>query len=143
MDVKVTDPNMNATTVQTTTTRTTTTTTNEGYSGNTQSSPPAQAGCKGGWPMSAGDFTSAMSTIKGQGFDETKLSTAKQIVSSNCLSANQVADICKAFGFEETKLGFAKFAYARCTEPQNYFKINNVFGFSSSVDDLNKYIQSR
>ena len=142
MDIKVTDPNMNATTVQTTTTRTTTTTT-EGYTGNAQSPPPAQVGCKGAWPMNAGDFSSAMATIKGQGFDETKLSTAKQIAGGNCLSANQVADICKTFGFEETKLNFAKYAYDHCTEPQNYFKINNVFGFSSSVDDLNKYIQSK
>ncbi|HWB63039.1 MAG TPA: DUF4476 domain-containing protein [Chitinophagales bacterium] len=145
MGVTVNDPALNAS-VQTTTTRTvthTTTTTTE----TTPPPPPAPApvpvGCKGQFPMAPGDFSSAVSTIKNQGFDETKLSTAKQIAGGNCLSAGQIAEICKLFGFEETKLTFAKFAYDHCTEPQNYFKINNVFGFSSSVDELNSYIQGK
>lgn len=141
VSVTVTDPNMSTT--QTTTTRTTTTTTTTGDPAYTQEVRHEEhhRGCREAWPMNAGDFASALNTIKGQGFDETKLSTAKQIAGSNCLSANQIADICKTFGFEETKLDFAKFAYKRCTEPNNYFKINNVFGFSSSVEDLNSYIQ--
>ena len=139
MDVKITDPNV--TTVQTTTTRTTTTTTEREPAYHEEHH--THAGCKGEWPMNASDFASALSTIKGQGFDETKLSTAKQIAGSNCLSTNEITDICKVFGFEETKLDFAKFAYAHCTEPQNYFKVNNVFGFTSSVDDLNKFISGK
>ncbi len=143
MGVTITDPN--ATTVQTTTTRTTTTTTSTQPV--TQEQPvyshPEHRGCRDAYPMQHGDFESAINTIKGQGFDETKLSTAKQIAESNCLSAGQIAEICKTFGFEDTKLTFAKFAYHHCTEPQNYFKINNVFGFSSSVDELNTYIESK
>ena len=139
MDVTINDPNTTA--VQTTTTRTTTTTTET-----QRALPPASEehhGCRGAYSMTSDDFASAISTIKNQGFDETKLSTAKQIAEGNCLTAGQIADVCKTFGFEETKLSFAKFAYHHCTEPQNYFKINNVFGFSSSVEDLNKYIQSK
>ena len=75
--------------------------------------------------------------------DLTRLKTAKQIAGSNCLSTGQIVEICKVFGFEETKLDFAKFAYDHCTEKQNYFKVNNVFGFSSSVDDLTNYISGR
>lgn len=138
MSVNINDPNA---TVQTTTTRTVTRTTTVEESA--PAAQPAHVGCRGSYPMNGSDFSSALSTINSQGFDETKLSTAKQIAGGNCLSPGQIAEICKAFGFEETKLDFAKFAYTHCTEPNNYFKVNNVFGFSSSVDALNSYIQSK
>lgn len=137
MNVTVTDPLLNT---NVTTTHTTTTTTTNSHVVNEQAVP---VGCVGAYPMGGGDFSSALSTVKNQGFDETRLKTAKQIASGNCLSAGQIAEICKVFGFEETKLDFAKFAYDHCTEPKNYFKINNVFGFSSSVDDLTDYISKK
>jgi hypothetical protein len=93
--------------------------------------------------MMAGDFTSALATIKKQAFDDTRLTTAKQIAGSNCLNTNQISSICKEFAFEESKLEFAKFAYDHCSEKKNYFKVNNVFSFSSSTDELNTYIQGR
>lgn len=135
MNVTINDPTLQTTT-HTTTTHTTHTT-------EVVHEQPAQVGCVGAYPMSGGDFSSALATIKGQGFSDTQLKTAKQIAGSNCLSTNQISEICKVFGFEETKLDFAKFAYDHCTEPKNYFKINNVFSFSSSSDELNEYIQGR
>lgn len=140
MNVTITDPLLN-TNVQTTTTHTTTTHTTTQTNDVPVATQPV--GCRGAYAMSASDFASALSTVKGQGFDETKLKTAKQIAGGNCVNATQVAELCKAFGFEESKLDFAKFAYDRCTEPQNYFKINNVFGFSSSVDELTEYVSGR
>ena len=94
-------------------------------------------------PMNANDFTSALATIKKQGFDDTRLKTAKQIAQSNCLNTNQIVAICKIFGFEDSKLDFAKFAYDACVEPKNYFKVNDVFSFSASVDELTDYISGR
>ena len=142
MNVVVTDPNLNSTT-QTTTTRTTTTTsTGGGYQQTEVREQSVPAGCINSYPMNPGNFSSALNTIKNQGFEESKLKTAKQIASSNCLNTNQITQICQAFGFEESKLDFAKFAYDYCTDPKNYFKINNVFGFSASSDALNEYIQS-
>jgi len=94
-------------------------------------------------PMNPGDFNNALATIRNQGFDETRLRTAKQIAESNCLNTNQIIAICQIFGFEDSKLDFAKFAFEACVEPRNYFKVNNVFGFSSSVDELTDYISRR
>lgn len=138
MNVTISDPLLN--TNVTTTHTTTTTTTNNNTVVKEQVVP---VGCVGAYPMGSSDFSSALSTVKNQGFDETRLKTAKQIAGGNCLSTNQISEICKVFGFEETKLDFAKFAYDHCTEPKNYFKINNVFGFSSSVDDLTDYISGK
>lgn len=135
MNVTINDPLLHT---QTTTTHTTTT-----YEQTEVREQPVPVGCASAYSMSAGDFSSALATVKNQGFDETRLKTAKQIAGSNCLNTSQISQICQIFGFEETKLDFAKFAYDHCTETKNYFKINNVFGFSSSVDDLTEYIQNR
>ena len=100
-------------------------------------------GCSSGRAMTSQNFASALQTIKSQNFEETKLSTANQISRSNCLNTSQIVEICKSFGFEDTKLTFAKSAYSSCVDPNNYFKVNNVFAFSSSADDLNEFITGR
>lgn len=137
MNVTVTDPTMTGTVTQTTTTHTTTT------NNTTTTTQPATVGCVNAWAMNSGDFNSALSTIKNQSFSDSQLKTAKQIASNNCLNTSQISQICQIFSFEESKLDFAKFAYDYCTEPKNYFKINNVFSFSSSSDELNDYVQGK
>jgi len=141
MSVNITDPLLNGT-VQTTTTTTTTT------SGTTtptpqRNDPPAPRGCQGNYPMSGSEFSTALSTIKNQSFEEGKLKTAKQVASSGCLSVAQITSVCQAFGFEQSKLDFAKYAYDFCTEQNKYYQLNNVFSFSSSSDELNDFVQSR
>jgi hypothetical protein len=91
--------------------------------------------------MNSTNFMDAKKTIEEGSFDDTKLSTAKSIVTSNCLSTDQVIQICNLFSFEENKLTFAQFAYAYTTDPKNYFKVNNVFSFSTSKEELNSFIQ--
>lgn len=119
---------------------TTTTTTTHHSTINTQSAPPPPPSRGCAYPMGAADFNSAKSTISGTSFEETKLSTAKSILSGNCLSTDQVVQICKLFNFEESKLDFAKAAYSRTTDPNNYFKVSNVFNFDASKTDLNDFI---
>jgi hypothetical protein len=92
--------------------------------------------------MNPNDFEDAKRTIANNGFDETRLSTAKQIVSSNCLNTNQILAMLNIFSFEESKLDFAKFAYDFCLDRNNYFKVANAFSFESSKTELNNYVQS-
>jgi len=89
--------------------------------------------------MAPVDYQSAKSTIEQASFEDSKLSTAKEIANANCLYAGQIAEICKLFGFENTKLTFAKHAYRRCIDPQNYFKVNSVFDFDASKTELSKF----
>jgi hypothetical protein len=132
------------------TTHTTTTTTHHQSGGTNQPrnyprdeprDEPRQKRCSGNWPMNSTNFMDAKKTIEEGSFDDTKLSTAKSIVTSNCLSTDQVIQICNLFSFEENKLTFAQFAYAYTTDPKNYFKVNNVFSFSTSKEELNSFIQ--
>ncbi len=99
-----------------------------------------RAGCN--MAMNNANFEEAKRTVAANGFDETRLSTAKQIASSNCLNTNQIAALIKIFGFEESKLDFAKYAYDFCVDRNNYFKIANSFSFESSKTELNNYLQS-
>lgn len=132
-----------STTTTTTTTYTSTTTTGTAAPAPApvEEDPAVAGGCR--QAMSATDFEDAKESVESKGFDETKLTTAKQIAGSNCLSTSQVKSIMGLFGFEDSKLDFAKFAYDHVMDRNNYYKVNDAFGFSSSVDELNSYIQSR
>lgn len=93
--------------------------------------------------MAPQDFNEAKQTIKRLSFDDTRLSTAKGIIYSNPMTAEQVCEICKLFSFDQSKLEFAKYAYEYTIDQNNYFKVNKVFSFSSSAEELNQYIYGR
>ena len=154
MNVNVHDQN-GTNTSHTTTTSTTTTTTSSGYE-STELHPkehpahPAKPdhyimngyngtmGCL--WPMQPADFESAKQSIKSKGFDESRLTVAKQIISSNCLLSAQVKELLQIMAFEDSRLELAKFSYGRTFDQGNYYKINDAFQFESTIEELNKYI---
>lgn len=137
MNVVITDNTGGMTTGTTTTTysTTTTTTTTGGTTGQV-----ITEGCV--YPMTSGDFNSAKGSISSKSFEDSKLTTAKQIVDANCLTSQQVKEIMGLFSFEESKLDFAKYAYNKVTDPNNYYKINDAFTFESSISELDSYIKS-
>lgn len=95
------------------------------------------------WPMDQSAFNNAVNTVKGQSFEDNKLQVARQVLMSNCMTSAQVAQVMKLFSFEDSRLDFAKFAYGYTYDLGNYFMVNQSFSFSSSVDELNAYIQGR
>jgi hypothetical protein len=95
------------------------------------------------WPMTDQDFAAAKQSIASKSFDDSRLTIAKQVIGSNCLLSRQVKELMQLFSFEATKLDFAKFAYGYTYDIGNYFLLNDAFGFESSIDDLNKYINSK
>lgn len=143
ISINVNDGMGGTTTSSTTTTTTSSTTTTTGGTTTTTAAPaPAPASSQCIYAMSSSDFANAKKSISGQSFEEGKLKVAKQVLNSNCMSCAQVKVIMAMFSFEETKLDWAKFAYGKTTDPQNYYQLNDGFSFSSSVDDLNEYIES-
>ena len=134
MNVHINDPAFNTQQTTTTTTYTTTTT--------SSTPPPAAVPVAAGpcaYAMTEGDYAAAKASIQKASFDDTKLKTAKSIVSNNCLYADQISAICRLFSFEESKLDFAKFAYKYCYDKKNYFKVNDVFEFDSSREELSNF----
>lgn len=99
-----------------------------------------RVGCD--WPMNQADFQRAKNTIANADFDDDKLTIAKQVLGMNCLTVDQVKQLGMLFDFEDNKLEFAKFAWGRTYDLGNYYILNDMFDFSSSIDELNEYINS-
>lgn len=97
----------------------------------------------GCFTMYDSDFTNFTNSMKSKGFEDTKLTLAKQIIAKQCLSAAQIKTVMSLFGFEETRLDFAKLAYKRCSDPLNYYMVNDAFQFESSIEELNEYIEKQ
>jgi len=94
------------------------------------------------WPMTPQDFQGVKNSISSKSFDDTKLTVAKQVISSNCLTSSQVKEIMLLFSFEDTRLELAKWAYGYTFDIGNYYKLNDAFTFESSIEELNEYIGS-
>jgi len=94
------------------------------------------------FPMNEYDFASAKASIQSVTFDDTKVATAKQVTSSNCLTSAQIAEITSLIEFESSKLEYAKYAYGYVYDAQNYHLVNNAFEFESSIEELIAYTAS-
>lgn len=92
--------------------------------------------------MDQQSFAAAIQTIKSSNWDETRLSTAKTIANNNYFTVDQVIAICKTFSWEDSKIDFAKYAYKRTVDRQNYFTIANIFTWDSNKTALNDFINS-
>ena len=142
--------NVNANTTVTTTKTTRTTTRGSGtqmapVSKTTKSShidredkpvqePAKTTGCS--LPMNTTSFAKQVDGLKKAAFEDTRNNMAKLMIKNNCLSTAQVRQVVKTMNFEESKLAFAKAAYARCTDKDNYIEVADEFNFSSSKDEL-------
>ncbi len=93
--------------------------------------------------MSWEAFASAKHQIASQSFDSNRLEMAKQIASWNYMTASQIREIASLFSFDSTRLEYAKYAFQSCINPGEYFMLNDVFTFSSSVRELNEFIDMR
>lgn len=88
-------------------------------------------------------FAKAKATVESKGFDDTKLTQAKQITKANCLTSDQIKEMMGVFGFEETRLAYAKFAYDYCFDKNNYYTINDAFSFESTIEELNQFLETK
>jgi len=106
--------------------------------GNAVKAPVSLVGCLN--PVQ--DMGSIMAAIDDESFDEGKMTVAKQATSKKCLTVDQIKQIMDEFSFSKNKLGFAKYAYTRCYNPDDYYQVNAAFDFSSDKEKLNEYIVS-
>lgn len=89
------------------------------------------------------DLESMISSIEKISFNSSKESQLKSIARGRCFTVGQIRTLLNLYSFESSKLELAKFMYEFCLDKKNYFQINDVFSFSSSTDDLNKFIQTK
>lgn len=139
----------NGTTTTSQTTSYTTTTTSSSSSSNSQpvknntasnqQVATTNTGCKAA--MTPSNFETMKKSVESKPFSDTKMSTAKIATKNNCVSVNQVKEICKLFSMDEDKLAYAKYAYDYCVDKGNYFQVSEVFSFSTTTDEFIKYVE--
>jgi hypothetical protein len=83
------------------------------------------------------------SVIEAEAFSEDKMSAAKQATKNKCLTTAQVIEIAELFAFENEKLDYVKYAYAYTYDVDNFYEINSIFDFSSTKEDLNKFLSTK
>jgi|GEM_PF-453544 len=89
------------------------------------------------------EFESLKSTVIQQHFTDTRMGIIRQAVRGRSLTTAQDIELIRLFSFEQDKVKLAKFLYDFTSDGQNYFKINSLFSFSTSVDELNKYLSTK
>jgi hypothetical protein len=94
-------------------------------------------------PMNAKAFASAKQSVSSKSFADEKKTTVRQVLKSNCMSTDQIIEILGTFNFEDDKLEIAKMAFDRSSDPENYWKINDVFTFSDSIEELDEFLESK
>ncbi len=87
------------------------------------------------------EFNRVLESIQKEWFESNKAKSATQIITTNYFSTVQVKQLLQLFSFENTKLDLAKQAYGKTVDQRNYFMINDVFSFSSSKEELARYIR--
>lgn len=93
-------------------------------------------------PIAIG-FQAFLQLLKDDSFDSGKLDKAKKYIDKTNLSASQIAEINAKFSFDASKLEWAKYAYAKCYDKQNYFLLKPTFTFSTSYSDLEDFIEGK
>lgn len=102
--------------------------------------PAAAPAPTGPFPMDDLDFERYLNAIKAKDFEDSKLSTAKAPLRGQYLTAEQVAQVMRAFDFEATRLEFATLAHSRCVDPSNYYLTYDAFDFELSIEELEEAI---
>ncbi len=85
-------------------------------------------------------FASALRSIDMATFDSDQVRVAKQVIRRNGASSHQIKEIMQLMSFESSRLEIAKFGYQFVGDPENYHIVNDVFWFSSSIRELDRYI---
>ena len=93
--------------------------------------------------MNEHDFEDLIEILENEWFDSSKLSTAKQALRSNTMSAEQVKRLVETLTFESSRLDLAKFAYEYTLDKENYYLIFTALNYSSSVNELELWITER
>ncbi|MBL7718299.1 MAG: DUF4476 domain-containing protein [Flavipsychrobacter sp.] len=89
------------------------------------------------------DVTDLNLRVKDRITDGDKVKLMQQVLTSRSYYTDQLRTMMGWLSFESSKLDFAKWAYDNALDKENYWKLEDLFSFSSSKDELTSYVQSR
>ncbi len=89
------------------------------------------------------EFESLRSSVLQQSFTDTRMGIIRQAIRGRSLTTAQDTELIRLFSFDQDKVKLAKLLYDFTSDRENYFKISNLFSFSTSVDELNKFLSTK
>lgn len=92
-------------------------------------------------PMTNQMFNGLKETIQQTNFETSKLQVAKQSIDKYSINTYQVKEIMSLLNMEIDKLEFAKYAYDKTRDANNYLTVLNSLSMQSSKDELLKVIK--
>ena len=91
--------------------------------------------------MKAQEFETVKQSISKEWLESNRLSSIKFIIDRNYFTVQQTRELMMLFSFESNKLEVAKHAYKKTVDNRNYIMVNDLFSFSSSKDELARFIR--
>jgi hypothetical protein len=93
--------------------------------------------------LSPDDFAELLKKIKGSALESHKLDKAKTIVDRSKVNTEQIKKIIELFTLEETRLTYAKYAYPKTLDKENYKVVREALFKTSSKYNLDRFIKSQ
>jgi hypothetical protein len=104
----------------------------------------------GGWNnghsnvMNTREFETMKESLRKEWFENNRITSAKFVIEKNSFTTAQVRELMLLFTFENNRLEIAKSAYRKVVDKNNYYQLNDALTFSSSKEELARFIrQSR
>jgi hypothetical protein len=91
-------------------------------------------------PISNFNFQQKKREIQNQFSESQKLLSSKQFVENNCVSSLQVKEIAVLFTDDYSRLDFAKTAFPRVFDRNNFYEVYNAFQNFSTVFMLHDFV---
>ncbi|MGQ0739215.1 MAG: DUF4476 domain-containing protein [Bacteroidota bacterium] len=91
--------------------------------------------------MSGREFEQVKESLRKEWFENNRLTSAKFIMDKNNMTTIQVKELMLLFTFESNRLEVAKYAYRKTVDKQNYYQLNEALTFSSSKEELARFIR--
>lgn len=88
-------------------------------------------------------FIQLKETLQRENFEDTRVKTAKQVISQNYFTAEQAKELIGYFKFEGNRLEMAKYLYDYTNDKKNYFIVSNALTSSLSKEELMRYIETK
>lgn len=90
--------------------------------------------------MNQNDFNGLLNSLRRQSFESSRMQVLRQALVYNAVSSRQVGMLMDLMNFESSKLELAKMAYSSTIDKHNYYIVYERFTFSSSVDELARFL---
>lgn len=102
----------------------------------------------GGWNdgygnvMNGREFEVLKESLRKEWFEANRLISVRFIIDKNNFTTQQVKELMLLFTFEKNRLEIARYAYSKTVDKKNYYLVNEVLTFSSSKDELARFIRN-